>query len=115
MFHGDVPCFYYHLKIPAWMHKYFAVKGVGKREFIQFMKTFGVDIADPGPSYTHLAVQVLVMGYSWACFLANAALQDVLSSSAQCISELNRMVYGSPLPMFLKIGFHSFVNKGECF
>ena len=42
----------------------FAVPWVLKEEFLRYMRGRGHVIEDPGPEFTHLAMRVLLMGYS---------------------------------------------------
>ena len=48
----------------------------------------------------HLAITVLVMGWSWAPFLAHSALTDILDGIHGLKARNNRLVYGAPAPQW---------------
>ena len=92
--------FYYHLRIPSWMHKFFVIRDVSIEEFRKSMSARGWSIPAPPPEMTHIAVQVLIMGFAWACWASNASLQDIPSAQVETMKASNRLVYGLPIPFF---------------
>lgn len=96
---GDMPDWFYRLQLPREMWGWFAVKGVELPEFLAFMQERGHVLPDPGDA-TALCVTVLVMGWSWAPFLAHTTLTDLLDGVHGLQSKERRMVYGVPCPQW---------------
>ncbi|CAK0835831.1 unnamed protein product [Prorocentrum cordatum] len=94
---GDMPDMFYTLERPPQCWTYFCLGEVGVDEFVLYMAEWAVDVEAPADS-GFLALEVLVMGWSWAPFLAHSALQACVETALGEGSVRARMVYGPPTP-----------------
>ena len=97
---GDVANWYYRLLVPAAVAEYFVVPEVSSaelREFVQQHYPHHTELPDPqlGP---HIGVCVLVMGWTWAVFLAHTALTSVATSPRVGWPLQRILVHGSHPP-----------------
>ncbi|CAK0863826.1 unnamed protein product, partial [Prorocentrum cordatum] len=94
---GDIPDMFYRWETPPDVWPYFVLEEVPVHEFVDYMRTKGRDcvIPDGGP---FLALKVLVMGWSWAPFLAHSTQQACVARGLGEDSVGARLVYGAPTP-----------------
>ena len=96
---GDIPDWFYRLRLPSAMWSWFVIGGLSTKEFRKHLAKKG--IKDDLGKGEFLAVTVLVMGWSWAPFLAHSALTDLLDdihNDRPEHSAARRLVYGRPAP-----------------
>ncbi|CAK0879893.1 unnamed protein product, partial [Prorocentrum cordatum] len=94
---GDIPDMFYRLETPPDVWPYFVLEEVPVHEFVEYMRTKGRGcvIPDGGP---FLALKVLVLGWSWAPFLAHSTPQACVARGLGEDSVGARLVYGAPTP-----------------
>ncbi|CAK0838668.1 unnamed protein product [Prorocentrum cordatum] len=92
---GDMPDMFYRLETPPQCWPYFCLGEVGVDELVLCVAERAVDVEAPADS-GYLALKVLVMGWSWAPFLARSALQACMETALGEGSVRARMVHGSP-------------------
>jgi hypothetical protein len=95
---GDIPDFFTRCKTPRKVWPYFVLEGVEVHEFVTHMRKQGHVMEDSPITAKHLAVTVLVMGWSWAPYLAHMTLIAALDMAHGPSSAVTRMVYGTPCP-----------------
>ena len=97
---GDIPDMFYRLETPSEVWPYFVLDEVPLSEFRDYMRAKGrdCDLPSAGP---FLALKVLVMGWSWAPFLAHSTLQACMARGLGEDSVGARLVYGSPTPQLV--------------
>ena len=83
---GDIPNFFYKLRIPHGLSEFFCLEGVTAKELYSAL---GEELP-PGTVGNKLAIQVVCMGWSWAPYLAQTAAEDVLS----CFCHTSSFLYG---------------------
>ena len=98
---ADIPDMFTRLRTPPQAWPYFVLSGVLVDDFVAFMKEKGEHVSVM-PGCRFAAVSVLVMGWSWAPFLAHSALIALLDLAHGKDGEQHRMVYGHPVPQFDK-------------
>ena len=104
-FSGDIKCFYYHLGLPEWIAKYFGIPDVTSSELCEYLRSSrGIDVKPPTPNHCHVCVSVFLMGWSWACWAANSALQAALSSVVEFMRAEMRLLHGMSTPFFTVLG-----------
>ena len=96
---GDMPDWFYRLRLPEEMWPWFTVMGIELSDFIVFMEHRG-HVLPPAGEHRYLAVTVLVMGWSWAPCLSHNALTDLLDGIHGKEAIPRRMVYGLPAPQW---------------
>ena len=96
---ADIPDIFTRLRTRQCAWPYFVIKGIHPKEFADYLEEKGLKATVPkGARY--VAVSVLVMGWSWAPFLAHSALLALLDVAHGKDAALRRFVYGSPVPQF---------------
>ena len=93
---GDLPDWFYRLRLPRDMWPWFCIGGVTVDEFTAYLRQRG-HIWNLGPG-KQLCITVLVMGWSWAPFLAHSALIDLLDAIHGTGLAQKRLIYGHPAP-----------------
>ena len=96
---GDVPNFYFCLQLPPEFSSYFVLPGVRIPQLTAELRALGDEaLADrleaEGGSNGFLGMAVPVMGWSWAVFLANSLLMDLLATvpSGAATFDLSRLL-----------------------
>lgn len=80
-FSGDVPEVYYTCALPRALWGWFVVHGVSTREFVTDMREKeGVEIPINCDANPFIAMVVLGLGWSWACYFAQVILESVMDS-----------------------------------
>ena len=101
---GDLPDMYWTLALPEDVAPFFTLDvdlkdvsaAMGRRKSEnQKMKPFS-----PPPGTVALAMRVPVMGWSWAVFLAQTTLEDLLEKNIAEFTASNRLHYQVVLPQF---------------
>jgi hypothetical protein len=77
-FQGDAPDYYYTVEIEEWMHPWFAIRGIDVPTLNAFLRSKGRAPLREGPGYLVVAVRVLIMGWSWSCWIAECILEDIM-------------------------------------
>ena len=85
---GDFPEWFYRLRLPKEMWPWFVLDGITAEEFYNYATSKGIKVPLP-PVGAMLAVIVLLMGWSWAPFLAHMTLLNLLDEAA-CPDQLAR-------------------------
>lgn len=95
---GDVPDYYYRLRLPDCLLPWFVIPDVTIEELRAFALTKGVTIREAVGNQKFLALRVPAMGWSWACWIAHTALQSLLGT-LQWFSPAQMVVEGFPAPL----------------
>ena len=93
---GDIPDMFSRLSLPPQAWPWF-VLDVDLEVFRDYMLEKGHDFVVP-PGARYAAVLALVMGWSWAPFLAHMALTAVIDGEFGEPAAASRLVYGHPTP-----------------
>ena len=84
-FAGDVPEYYYTCQIEESMAEYFGIDGVTAQELADFLDAeYGEKMVVPEDKPL-LGIQVLGMGWSWACVLVQLLLETVTESAPRIL------------------------------
>lgn len=94
---ADIPDMFTRLGIPPHAWPYFVLRDVDVRELAALLESRGRS-CPLRESDRHARLKVLVMGWSWAPFLAHNSLLALLDQAHGPTAELSRMVYGAPTP-----------------
>jgi hypothetical protein len=95
---GDIPVFFYTLKLARFLLCYFVLEGITTQELIDYGREHGVFV-DADPILTpFVALQVCPMGWSWAPLLAQWVLEEVLQSSGLGLSPDRLLSEGRGTP-----------------
>ena len=94
---GDVPDYYYRLHLPSEMARHFCLSSVTPKEVAEELRRLGAPV-EFDESKEFLAVRALVMGFSWAVYLAQITLEDSLASGVSWVSAANQLAQGRPVP-----------------
>ncbi len=90
---GDVADWYYRLRTPPALQRYFCLQGISTADFHELLTNCGF-AADFSPDKSRvLCVSVLVMGFSWAVYFAQTALEDTLDRVGGVFSYQKRLVH----------------------
>lgn len=105
-FAGDIPDFYSTCRISDALLPFFAVSGVTSVQLANYLQEeFGVTILEDITGLPFVSLAVLGMGWAWACYLAQTALEAVMNSgAAPSISSDNRVSDVLYLPLLRKLG-----------
>ena len=100
---GDVPNFYFCLQLPPAFSSYFVLPGVRISQLTAELRELGDEalanrLEDEGGMNGFLGMSVSVMGWSWAVFLANSLLMDLLATvpSGAGTFDLSRLLVEGP-------------------
>ena len=107
---GDVSNWYYRLRVPQQVAEYFVLRRVSSSELRQYLMEIYPDLQElPNPELgEHLGVCVLVMGWSWAVYLAHMCLTSIATGPAVGWPTERLLVHGSPMPiMDIQAGLNS--------
>lgn len=106
---GDIPDWYYRLGISRRISEWFCLPDVTFIELIRELKKLGDQdtirtLQASGVEFQGLGMAVLPMGWSWAVFLAQNALQELVAgardSEGRIIFEPHRsLIEGAPPPL----------------
>ena len=107
---GDVPNWFYMLGIPAELSELFALRRVTTKELRAVLVQRGLSelcrrLPDPNLG-GRLGCAVVLMGWSWAVWLAEAALEALVHPVP---GPERRLVHGAPLPRFTTKGMGAYV------
>ncbi|CAK0797355.1 unnamed protein product [Prorocentrum cordatum] len=95
---GDLPDFYYTLELGEDLAPYFVLPGVSGDELDAVLPEASLL---PGTG-SYVGVKVALMGFSWACWIAQTTMEDIFNSGPQAglpsLSEGQRLAEGGPLP-----------------
>ncbi|CAK0828932.1 unnamed protein product [Prorocentrum cordatum] len=95
---GDLPDFYYTLELGEELAPYFALPGVSG-DALDALLPEGSSLPGSGP---YVGVQVALMGFSWACWMAQTTMEDIFNTGPQfglpSHSDGQRLAEGGPLP-----------------
>ena len=94
---GDLPNYFYGLENPNWMWPMFVIAGITTAELVAFALERGITIS-PGPEMQYVAVKILLMGWSWAPWVAQTALGSLLDHLFNSASGGARLVHRAPVP-----------------
>jgi hypothetical protein len=97
MWKSDCPDFYYTLLGEPWMRDYHVLWDLKVADLDQFLEMMG-EKKTGWPSTEWLAVDVFLMGASWAVWGAETTLEDAVDRSCQILRLSSRVAYGSPAP-----------------
>ncbi|CAK0869509.1 unnamed protein product, partial [Prorocentrum cordatum] len=96
---GDLPDFYYTLDLGEAIAPYFVLPGVRASELLDVLPS---DACLSG-SGEHVGVRVALMGFSWACWMAQTTMEDLFNSGPSmgmpALAEEQRLAEGGPLPL----------------
>ncbi|CAK0891907.1 unnamed protein product [Prorocentrum cordatum] len=96
---GDLPDFYYTLDLGEAIAPYFVLPGVRASELLDALPS---DARLSG-SGEHVGVRVALMGFSWACWMAQTTMEDLFNSGPSmgmpALAEEQRLAEGGPLPL----------------
>lgn len=95
---GDLPNYFYTLRLPRTVWAWFVIAGVSRAEFEAYAKSQGVTVNLEGQGQC-LCVIVIMMGWSWAPFLAQTCLGALLDAIWNPGSSASRMIYRVPVAM----------------
>ena len=95
---GDMPSFLSLLRLPEKAGPYRILESVTAPELDEEPLRQGLPAS--GLRGPHIAVQVLVMGWSWAPVLASAALCSLMAAIHGDAWESGQLIYGRPSPQF---------------
>ena len=99
---GDVPDWFYKLGIPRALAGYFGWEGVSTKELAELLRGEGWTGPLPDEEMGKcLGMGVLVMGWSWAVYLAQSALEAIVVGLAPDFRRERQLVQGAPIPQFL--------------
>ena len=93
---GDIPDMFSRLTIPEEAWPWF-VLDIDLGEFLVYMAGQGHQVEVPEGA-RFLASKALMMGWSWAPFLAHMSLVAVIDGEFGPTGPSTRMVYGHPVP-----------------
>ncbi|CAK0885370.1 unnamed protein product [Prorocentrum cordatum] len=97
---GDLPDFYYALKLGEEIAPYFVLQGVSGDELDAVLPDGS---RSPG-SGAYAGEKVALMGFSWACWMAQTTMEDIFNAGPQAglpsLSEGQRLAEGGPLSQF---------------
>ena len=99
-FQGDVPDFFYLLRLPGALHPYFCLEGVTPLSLQKFARQNGVEINIPA-GMKAVATAVNPMGFSWAVFLAHTTLEAALDEEF-AEDDFGKLSCGRPLENFVE-------------
>ncbi|CAK0885631.1 unnamed protein product [Prorocentrum cordatum] len=96
---GDLPDFYYTLDLGEAIAPYFVLPGVRASELLDVLPS---DACLSGLG-EHVGVRVALMGFSWACWMAQTTMEDLFNSGPSlgmpALAEEQRLAEGGPLPL----------------
>lgn len=95
---GDVPDYYYRLRLPDCLLPWFVIPGITIDELRDFALQKGVTVREAVDQQRFLALRVPATGWSWACWIAHTALQSLLGT-LQWFSPSQMVVEGFPSPL----------------
>ena len=90
---GDVADWYYRLRTPPEMQQFFCLQGITVSELYDLAVTCGFRPDFERDDSMFLCTTVLVMGFSWAVYFAQTALEDVLESVGGAFARERRLVH----------------------
>ena len=76
---GDVPDFFYRLRLPQMLCEYFCIGGITAAELAHYL-----GLEQPAPQLKHVALCCVAMGWSWAPYLAQCVAEDIVD---ECIQD----------------------------
>ncbi|CAK0856436.1 unnamed protein product [Prorocentrum cordatum] len=95
---GDLPDFYYTLELGEELAPYFVLPGVSG-DALDALLPEGSSLPGSGP---YVGVKVALMGFSWACWMAQTTMEDIFNTGPQfglsSLSGDQRLAEGGPLP-----------------
>ncbi|CAK0855196.1 unnamed protein product, partial [Prorocentrum cordatum] len=95
---GDLPDFYYMLDLGEDLAPYFVLPTVKASELVASLPD---DVVLTGQG-EYLGIRVALMGFSWACWMAQTTMEDLFNGGPQlglgCLSEKQRLAEGGHLP-----------------
>ncbi|CAK0805123.1 unnamed protein product [Prorocentrum cordatum] len=95
---GDLPDFYYTLELGEELSPYFVLPGVSG-DALDSLLPEGSSLPGSGP---YVGVKVALMGFSWACWIAQTTMEDIFNTGPQfglsSLSGDQRLAEGGPLP-----------------
>ncbi|CAK0860440.1 unnamed protein product [Prorocentrum cordatum] len=95
---GDLPDFYYTLELGEELAPYFVLASVSG-DALDALLPEGSSLPGSG---SYVGVKVALMGFSWACWMAQTTMEDIFNSGPQVglssLSEGQRLAEGGPLP-----------------
>lgn len=97
---GDIPAWFYRLKLPAWISPYFVLRGVEASSVRRVL--LGMGWEGPLPSDTpgrHLGLQVVPVGWRWAVYIAQIALLGLIRSAVEEPYADRLLIHGTPAPV----------------
>ena len=93
---GDVPDYYHRLEVPEECSEWFCLEGLSPKELREHLAKEGVDCDLSGAG---VGLRTVPMGWSWAVFLAQAALRDLtFDARGGPLREERALVEGAPVP-----------------
>ncbi|CAK0818612.1 unnamed protein product, partial [Prorocentrum cordatum] len=94
---GDLPDFCYTLELGEELAPYFVLPGVGGDELDALLPETSL-LPGSGP---YVGVKTTLMGFSWACWMAQTTMEDIFNAGPQAgsssLSEGQRLAEGGPL------------------
>ena len=103
---GDIPDFFSRLLLPEAMWPWSILGGITAKELSAYMEAARTPVTlERGQ--IHLAAKVLVMGWSWAPYLAHITL-IILDQEFGMSARLSRVIYGAPTPQLRRAPEHEF-------
>ncbi|CAK0805132.1 unnamed protein product, partial [Prorocentrum cordatum] len=95
---GDLPDFYYTLELGEELSPYFVLPGVSG-DALDSLLPEGSSLPGSGP---YVGVKVALVGFSWACWIAQTTMGDIFNTGPQfglsSLSGDQRLAEGGPLP-----------------
>ncbi|CAK0874453.1 unnamed protein product [Prorocentrum cordatum] len=95
---GDLPDFYYTLELGEELAPYFVLPGVSG-DALDALLPEGSSLPGSG---AYVGVKVALMGFSWACWMAQTTMEDIFNTGPQfglsSLSGDQRLAEGGPLP-----------------
>ncbi len=98
---GDVPDWFYRLGVPQELVEWFGWEGVTSLELKVLLtaQNWKGDMPDPKKGNL-LGMGVLIMGWSWAVFFAQSALESIVLGLAPELRKERQLVQGAAVPPF---------------
>ena len=96
---GDIPDMFSRMATPKEVWPFFTLEGITAQEFVDYMKDQGVTVHKP-PGAEFVAICVLVMGWSWAPYIAHTCLMAILERVA-AKENVGTLIYGVETPQLL--------------
>ena len=113
---GDLPDFFYRLKLPEWLLPWFVFDGVTPRELFEYMENAGLPTTGLDPCMPFLALCVLAMGWAWAVFFAHSVLQAIFNRSVRSLEAGSQLIDGCVTPQLDKFSrlFWLYIDDFSC-